>query len=314
MKSSDDSTLGLADAADALPLLQLATLLVSAVSAVTVPAIYERSNHLPTVRNTRNVSKTEFTSRILVMEGLQKIGEHEHMSNQERLQQLQAQVIWPSIVEMEPRSFVPDFLRVAVSHQLCDNLLAHPRRKLIHEGPVELVELGRTVNRYAFLFTDMFVLSTPKKYGTEQELARDGLPVSAEPGLTHDILVSRRSVRPKACNQVTGRCKGGGLESPPANKLHMSTPGEQKFSQKLMGLEACNLLMGFKIFTQNTESCRLPKRKRTRMAICTYNASEAAIEDLMMQAKKIKYDVIGLTETRRRHLLNAVYETGENCP
>ncbi|KAK6736234.1 hypothetical protein RB195_019110 [Necator americanus] len=51
------------------------------------------------------------------------------------------------------------------------------------------------------------------------------------------------------------------------------------------------------------------------MAICTYNArtlaSEAAIEDLMMQAKKIKYDVIGLTETRRHHPLNAVYETGE---
>ncbi|KAK6728589.1 hypothetical protein RB195_005934 [Necator americanus] len=51
------------------------------------------------------------------------------------------------------------------------------------------------------------------------------------------------------------------------------------------------------------------------MAICTYNArtlaSEAAIEDLMMQAKKIKYDVIGLTETRRRHPLKAVYETGE---
>ncbi|KAK6752704.1 hypothetical protein RB195_003865 [Necator americanus] len=51
------------------------------------------------------------------------------------------------------------------------------------------------------------------------------------------------------------------------------------------------------------------------MAICTYNArtlaSEAAIVDLVMQAKKIKYDVIGLTETRRRHPLNAVYETGE---
>ncbi|ETN73187.1 endonuclease/exonuclease/phosphatase family protein [Necator americanus] len=51
------------------------------------------------------------------------------------------------------------------------------------------------------------------------------------------------------------------------------------------------------------------------MTICTYNArtlaSEAVIEDLMMQAKKIKYGVIGLTETRRRHPLNAVYETGE---
>ncbi|ETN76548.1 hypothetical protein NECAME_11608 [Necator americanus] len=51
------------------------------------------------------------------------------------------------------------------------------------------------------------------------------------------------------------------------------------------------------------------------MTICICNArtlaSEAAIEDLMMQARKIKYDAIRLTETRRRHPLNAVYETGE---
>ncbi|KAK6765029.1 hypothetical protein RB195_025097 [Necator americanus] len=63
------------------------------------------------------------------------------------------------------------------------------------------------------------------------------------------------------------------------------------------------------------ELSRLPKRERTKMTTCTYNArtlaSEAAIEDLMMQARKIKNDVIGLTETSRRHPLNAVYETGE---
>ncbi|KAK6755665.1 hypothetical protein RB195_014193 [Necator americanus] len=51
------------------------------------------------------------------------------------------------------------------------------------------------------------------------------------------------------------------------------------------------------------------------MTICTYNtrtlASEAVIENLMMQARKFKYVVIGLTETRRRHPLSAVYETGE---
>ncbi|KAK6735605.1 hypothetical protein RB195_018678 [Necator americanus] len=51
------------------------------------------------------------------------------------------------------------------------------------------------------------------------------------------------------------------------------------------------------------------------MTICTYNArtfvSDAAIEDLMMQARKIKYDVIGLTETRRRYPVSAVYDTGE---
>ncbi|ETN72578.1 hypothetical protein NECAME_18783 [Necator americanus] len=52
--------------------------------------------------------------------------------------------------------------------------------------------------------------------------------------------------------------------------------------------------------------------RQTRKSTATRaTVQEAAIEDLMMQAKKIKYDVIGLTETRRRHPLNAVYETGE---
>ncbi|VDO70216.1 unnamed protein product [Heligmosomoides polygyrus] len=51
------------------------------------------------------------------------------------------------------------------------------------------------------------------------------------------------------------------------------------------------------------------------MTICTYNArtlaSEASVEDLMMQARKIKYNVIGLTETRRHHPLHAVHDSGE---
>ncbi|VDM54055.1 unnamed protein product [Angiostrongylus costaricensis] len=51
------------------------------------------------------------------------------------------------------------------------------------------------------------------------------------------------------------------------------------------------------------------------MTICSYNAptllSEPSIEDLLMQAKGIKYDVIGLVETRRRRPFNAGYGTGE---
>ncbi|ETN76140.1 hypothetical protein NECAME_11877 [Necator americanus] len=49
------------------------------------------------------------------------------------------------------------------------------------------------------------------------------------------------------------------------------------------------------------EPSRVPKRKKIRTTICTYNArtlaSDAAIEDLMMQARKFRYHVIGLTET-----------------
>ncbi|EYC39179.1 hypothetical protein Y032_0670g1368 [Ancylostoma ceylanicum] len=51
------------------------------------------------------------------------------------------------------------------------------------------------------------------------------------------------------------------------------------------------------------------------MTICTFSArtlaSEASIEGLPVQARKIRYDVIGLTETRRHRPLNATFDTGE---
>uniref|UniRef100_A0A0K0DKP3 Uncharacterized protein n=1 Tax=Angiostrongylus cantonensis TaxID=6313 RepID=A0A0K0DKP3_ANGCA len=51
------------------------------------------------------------------------------------------------------------------------------------------------------------------------------------------------------------------------------------------------------------------------VTIGTYNArtlaSESSIEDMIMQARMIRHDVIGLVETRRRHPFNAVYDTGE---
>ncbi|XGW30165.1 hypothetical protein V3C99_009293 [Haemonchus contortus] len=40
-------------------------------------------------------------------------------------------------------------------------------------------------------------------------------------------------------------------------------------------------------------------------------ASEACIEDLMTQARKIEYDVIRLTETRRCRSLRATFRAGE---
>ena len=61
------------------------------------------------------------------------------LHNFERLQQLQTLVIWPSVYEIEPKTYVPDFLKGALSKQFCENLLAHPRRKLVYEGPLEFV-------------------------------------------------------------------------------------------------------------------------------------------------------------------------------
>uniref|UniRef100_A0A915MZ04 DH domain-containing protein n=1 Tax=Meloidogyne javanica TaxID=6303 RepID=A0A915MZ04_MELJA len=61
------------------------------------------------------------------------------LHNFERLQQLQRQIVWPSVTEIEPKAFIPDFLKNAVSKQFCENFVAHPRRKLLHEGYLEFI-------------------------------------------------------------------------------------------------------------------------------------------------------------------------------
>ncbi|XP_054988151.1 uncharacterized protein LOC129403502 [Sorex araneus] len=51
------------------------------------------------------------------------------------------------------------------------------------------------------------------------------------------------------------------------------------------------------------------------MTVCPFNArmlaSEASIEDLMVQAQKINYDIIGLTETKRHQSYHTIFNTGE---
>ncbi|KJH53484.1 PH domain protein, partial [Dictyocaulus viviparus] len=85
------------------------------------------------------------------------------------------------------------FLKVALSRQFCENLLAHPRRKLIHEGMLELVENGRTVDCYAFLFNDMFVLTKTKKCALK--LKMKGTAV----GKTDHYVVQRQPVPLDSC-------------------------------------------------------------------------------------------------------------------
>lgn len=85
------------------------------------------------------------------------------LHNFERLQELQTQLIWPPILENDPKLFVPEFLRLALSKQFCENLLAHPRRKLIHEGVLYTYDNQKSVEMYAFLFNDMFLLTKCKK-------------------------------------------------------------------------------------------------------------------------------------------------------
>lgn len=56
------------------------------------------------------------------------------LKNFERLQEIQSQLIWPSVSELEPRVFIPEFLRQSLIRQPCERLIANPKRQLLHEG------------------------------------------------------------------------------------------------------------------------------------------------------------------------------------
>ncbi|KAF5406122.1 Pleckstrin domain-containing family G member 7 [Paragonimus heterotremus] len=60
------------------------------------------------------------------------------LKNFERLQEIQSQLIWPSVSELEPRVFIPELLRHSLARQPCERLIANPKRQLLHEGLLTL--------------------------------------------------------------------------------------------------------------------------------------------------------------------------------
>ncbi|KAK6746028.1 hypothetical protein RB195_012254 [Necator americanus] len=81
---------------------------------------------------------------------------------------------------------------------------------------------------------------------------------------------------------------------------------ENGSSPKPMGLEACNLPVE-SVGYRNGKGLGDDRTYNARTL-----ASEAAIEDLMVQAKKTS-TTSSDDRTRRRHSLNAVFETEKNC-
>ncbi|OWF41968.1 uncharacterized protein LOC110461715 [Mizuhopecten yessoensis] len=83
--------------------------------------------------------------------------------NYERLQEIQGQLVWPSVADIDPRAFVPDFLKTALTKQPCERMICSPKRQLIHEGYLTLVESAKTSDVYVFLFDDILLITRTKK-------------------------------------------------------------------------------------------------------------------------------------------------------
>ncbi|CAD5112790.1 DgyrCDS2002 [Dimorphilus gyrociliatus] len=85
------------------------------------------------------------------------------LKNFERVQEIQQQIIWQPVSELDPRAFIPEFLKATLHRQPCERLLASPKRQLLHEGPLTLLEISKTVEMYMFLFDDILLLTRVKK-------------------------------------------------------------------------------------------------------------------------------------------------------
>lgn len=120
-------------------------------------------------------------------------GKVKSVANYERLQELQSSLVWPSITELDPKAFIPEFLRGILAKQPCESLLASPKRQLLYEGPLMLHENAK-VDVYAFLFDDMLLLTRfrklPQKVNKKLNLA--GMTIAESPPSTPPVI--RRSM------------------------------------------------------------------------------------------------------------------------
>ncbi|KAL7080415.1 hypothetical protein ACQ4LE_000073 [Meloidogyne hapla] len=162
--------------------LQLEDLLISPLQRITrLPLLLKEI-----LRHTEAQQDRQTLEKVLeqMNENLRTIDDSvQWLHNFERLQQLQRQIVWPSVIELEPKTYIPDFLKNAVSKQFCENFVAHPRRKLLHEGHLEFIENGRTSDCYCFLFNDMFLVTKVKKVATKSKRnSNSGLTSSISSG------------------------------------------------------------------------------------------------------------------------------------
>jgi hypothetical protein len=85
------------------------------------------------------------------------------LKNFERLLEIQRNLVWPSVLDIEPKVVVPEFLKAPLAKQPCERLIVSPRRQIVLEGPLSLLDTGRPIDMHVILFDDMLLITRKKK-------------------------------------------------------------------------------------------------------------------------------------------------------
>ncbi|PVD24908.1 hypothetical protein C0Q70_15401 [Pomacea canaliculata] len=126
--------------------------------------------------NIRKYTESE-TERQMVTESIEKLElslqqleeKMKWIKNVERVQEIQRQIVWPTVTDLDPRSVIPDCLKASLSKQPCERLLTCPTRQLLHEGPLTLLESPKPIEVHLFLFDDLLLITKIKKTQRKQK-------------------------------------------------------------------------------------------------------------------------------------------------
>jgi len=85
------------------------------------------------------------------------------LKNFDRLLEIQRNIVWPSVLEMDSKQYFPEFLKSALSRQPCERLIVSPRRQILIEGQLLLLDYGKPNDMHVILFDDLLLITRRKK-------------------------------------------------------------------------------------------------------------------------------------------------------
>jgi len=109
---------------------------------------------------TTSLERTAFS----VQESLKALeGKVSCLTHLQLLQDLQNTISWPPVYELDTKAVIPESLRQSLRYQPCRNLLPSFKRRLELEGALSVIENGKCLEVYVFLFDDLLLLTKPQK-------------------------------------------------------------------------------------------------------------------------------------------------------
>ncbi|XP_063218640.1 pleckstrin homology domain-containing family G member 7-like [Bacillus rossius redtenbacheri] len=117
------------------------------------------------------------------------------LKNFERLLEIQRNIVWPTVFDLDPKIYVPEFLKPALMRQPCDRIIVSPRRQIIIEGQLQIWDTGKAQDMYVVLFDDMLLITRRKKgLSKKKSTLSENWPSSCSRGSTNSSESSMRYV------------------------------------------------------------------------------------------------------------------------